>query len=1017
MRTIRFSTVLMVLVLILLSVVSAILLSSAYLAAQRALQQEIVQTYHRDQRTLLSLLGEQFSNIYQISHELIEVNELSSALDRNDHIGIRNIVDSLLDGDSGQRIDAVVITRTSGELVEVRNTGIVNLALPLNNISRRPQTSGRWHSIHEQSGNEDHYLMRLVLPIVEPELGEVVGQLNTYVMLNNNYWLMNQLQQLFGSNAISLSYQNIMIGGLERNPGELAQLRQPTTIANMVEAHKEFILRDHSLKIDASESFSIRMLLPNSAFIALKDTYFRTLIHAAIAVIVFGLLAIWVIYRLTHRSLAQLINYAEQVPESGVPASFSGAKFTEFDRVGHALELMLLRIQDRDQRLASIIDNSPDLIFIKDIAHRYRLVNQRMADVIGQTPEQLIGQVDHQVLDNGVMEVVSAADEQILSTGKPLSYELKMSIPSGQITLLMSKFPIVDELGTPYAIGGIATDITAMKQAEGELKLAQQVFEETAEAIVVLDAGQMILTINRAFTEISGQTLTQGHDAIKVFLQSHPDSLEAFASNSRWQGECVLKHRNGESVPVLVSITPLLSPAMEPRFVLLFTNITELKAAEVRLERMALYDNLTGLPNRSLFYQRLEQCIEAPRNRDHWNSAVMFLDLDRFKSINDTYGHNTGDALLQQVANRLHASVGAKDTVARLGGDEFTIIVRDIQNLGQLKSIAQRILSSVREPYDLGSIRCFTSTSIGIAIVDKDGKDTETLTRHADLAMYQAKERGRNIVQFFDENLNAQNQQRNLLEEGLRAALGKEELFLNFQPRFDIDGERVVGAEALLRWHPAGQGPVSPAVFIPIAEDSTLIVDIGRFVLKQACLAAAHWNQSGAQIPVSVNLSPRQLRDARLLLDLEQALNESKLDPHLLELEITETHVMENIDEVIHTLDLIRAMDISLSVDDFGTGYSSLIYLKKLPVSTVKIDQSFVRDVPDDDDDVVLVQAIIQMSHSLRLNVVAEGVETQAQQEFLRNAGCDELQGFLLARPGTVEQLMEKAGIDVVETA
>lgn len=1017
MRTIRFSTVLLTLVLILLSVVSTVLLSSAYLAAQRALQQEIEQAFQRDQRTLLSLFNEQFDNIYQISHELIEVNKLSSALESNDHIGIRNIVDSLLDGASGQRIDAVVITRTSGELVEVRNTGIINIDLPLNNISRQTQMPNSWYSIHEETDGEEYFLMRLMLPIVEPDLGEVVGQLNTYVLLNNNYWLMNQLQELFGSHAISLSHNNTIIGGLERNAGELAQLRQPVAINKGVEAQDAFVLRDHSLKVGRSDVFSVRMLLPNSAFIALRDTYLHTLALAAVAVVVFGLLAIWVIYRLTYRSLGKLISYAEHVPESGAPIPFTGARFAEFDRVGTALEMMLLRIHDRDQRLASIIDNSPDMIFIKDISHHYRLVNRRMAEIVGQTTEELIGQLDHQVLDSSVMDMANAADEEILSTGKPLRYEVNMTLPGGPATLLMSKFPIIDDQGTPYAIGGIATDITAMKQAEDELRLAQQVFEETAEAIVVLDTSQKILTINRAFTEITGQSLDHAHYAIYTFLQNHPDSQQAFSNSIRWQGECALQHRNGEAVPVLVSITPLHTPGQETRFVLLFTNITELKAAETRLERMALYDNLTGLPNRSLFYQRLEQCLETLQPIGQWNSAVMFLDLDRFKSINDTYGHNTGDALLQQVANRLHTCVGSKDTVARLGGDEFTIIVQDISSLSQLKSIAQRILDSVREPYDLGSIRCFTSTSIGIAIVNKDGRDTETLTRHADLAMYQAKERGRNIVQFFDENLNAQHLQRNQLEEGLRAALGNDELFLNFQPRFDIAGERVVGAEALLRWNPEGKDPVSPAIFIPIAEDSSLIVDIGRFVLKKACLAAAYWNRSGAQIPVSVNLSPRQLRDSRLLLDLEQALNESRLDPHLLELEITETHVMENIDEVIHTLDLIRAMDISLSVDDFGTGYSSLVYLKKLPVSTVKIDQSFVRDVPDDDDDAVLIQAIIRMSHSLRLNVVAEGVETPAQQAFLSNAGCDELQGFLLARPGTVDDLIEKAGIAIEEPA
>ncbi|MCV6591023.1 MAG: EAL domain-containing protein [Marinobacterium sp.] len=1010
MRSLRFSTVLLGLVFLLLAVVSSILLSSAYLGAQRALQQEIVQGYERDQRTLASLLSEQFDNIYQISHELIEVNDLSLALENNDHITIRAIIDSLLDGDSGQRIDAVVVTRSSGELVEVRNTGIINLDLPLNRISRQFQNPNTWHSTHEQVNDQDFHLMRLTLPIIEPELGEVIGQLNTYVLLNNNYWLMNQLQELFGSQAISLSHAGIALGGLERQPGELDFLRAPDLIVDGVQSDKHYILRDHDLRIDNTEMFSIRMLFPNSAFMALQDTYMGTLTHAALAVVVFGFLTMWVIYKLTRRSLAQLTDYAEQVPESGAPVTFAGAHFDEFSRVGRALELMLLRIRDRDKRLASIIDNSPDMIFIKDLNHRYRLINKQMADVLGLPPEQILGQLDRQILHKEVMNVVSNSDQEMLANGEPIRYELKMDSPTGKTNLLMSKFPIVDDHGVPYAIGGIATDITAMKQTEEQLKLAHQVFEETAEAILVLDDKKNILTTNRAFTEISGFTDQDESVTVLAFLNSNPESQSAFSGQGRWQGECLLRRHDGDEVPVLVSITPVLAPEMQSRFVLLFTDITELKAAETRLERLALYDSLTGLPNRSLFYQRLEQSLNLPRNGG-WDTAIMFLDLDRFKSINDTYGHNTGDALLQQVADRLRACVGPMDTVARLGGDEFTIIVREIRNLSQLKSIAHRILTTVREPYDLGSIRCFTSTSIGIAIVHTDGTDTETLTRHADLAMYQAKERGRNLVQFFDETLNAQNQQRHQLEEGLRAALEKEELFLHYQPRFDIDGEYVVGAEALLRWQPHGQDPVSPGVFIPIAEDSNLIVEIGRFVLKEACKAAAHWNQNGSNIPVSVNLSPRQLRDQYLLHDLEQALNEAGLPAHLLELEITETHVMENIDEVIHTLDLIRAMDISLSVDDFGTGYSSLVYLKKLPVNTVKIDQSFVRDVPEDDDDAVLIQAIIRMSHSLRLNVVAEGVETRAQQSFLRAAGCDELQGFLLGRPGTVESLMEIAGL------
>ena len=534
------------------------------------------------------------------------------------------------------------------------------------------------------------------------------------------------------------------------------------------------------------------------------------------------------------------------------------------------------------------------------------------------------------------------------------------------------------------------------------MRLTQQVFAETAEAIIVLDDKQNVLSSNRAFSEMSGFDERDATIAIHSFLADHPDILLQLQYASRWQGEGTLQCLNGRTLPILVSVTLLSSEDDKNRYVLLFSDITKLKIAEQRLERLALYDSLTGLPNRSLFKQRLGEALSSD---SQLITALMFIDLDHFKNINDTYGHSVGDQLLRRVADRLRTCVQAQDTVARLGGDEFTVILREIHNRNQVKQIAQRILTVLSKPYELDSLQCSSSASIGISLIAKDSEDIDTLIHNADQAMYQAKKRGRDVIQFFDAELNAREQKLYHYEKDLHKALSNNELFIQYQPRFDIEGQKVLGAEALVRWRHREHGLIPPSEFIPLAEGSSLIIEIGRFVLFEACHQAAAWNADGYQIPISVNLSPRQLSSHDLVQDINAALNHSGLSAHLLELEITETHVMENINQVLPVLNQIRAMGVKFSIDDFGTGYSSLMYLKKLPVDTLKIDRSFIMDIPGDADDENLVRAIIRMSHSLHLRVVAEGVETEKQQQFLRDQGCDELQGFLLGRPDSAEQL------------
>jgi diguanylate cyclase (GGDEF)-like protein len=433
---------------------------------------------------------------------------------------------------------------------------------------------------------------------------------------------------------------------------------------------------------------------------------------------------------------------------------------------------------------------------------------------------------------------------------------------------------------------------------------------------------------------------------------------------------------------------------------LLFSDISSLKVAEQDLERLAWHDALTGLANRSLFTLELDEALQGEAS-----IAVLFIDLDRFKDVNDRYGHSIGDELLRQAAQRLSACVQARDTVARFGGDEFCVLLRGISQEGPARAIAQRIITALSEPYELVVARCFSSASVGVTLAGRHGCASESLLRKADQAMYEAKARGRQQAVFFETAIDECHQARLRLETGLRQALPGGELRVHYQPRYDIAGGQIVGAEALLRWHSPVHGEVSPAIFIPLAEHSELIVELGRFVLAEACREAAAWARGGMGVPVSVNLSPRQLNAAELIRDIRDALRQSGLPPELLELEITETHVMDHIDRVLPVLHQIRAMGVRLAIDDFGTGHSSLTYLKRLPVELLKIDRSFLVDVPGDGDDEILLAAIIDMAHALGFRVLAEGVESEAQRRFLAGQGCDELQGFLLGRPQAAEQL------------
>ncbi len=438
-----------------------------------------------------------------------------------------------------------------------------------------------------------------------------------------------------------------------------------------------------------------------------------------------------------------------------------------------------------------------------------------------------------------------------------------------------------------------------------------------------------------------------------------------------------------------------------------FDRADEKNRADERIEYLASHDSLTDLPNRETFNGLLREAIDVAQRHDH-RFAVLFIDLDRFKVINDSLGHEAGDLLLLEIANRLRAALRASDVVARLGGDEFVVILDQCGEIDDVQRIATGLLTTLAEPMELAGHECHTTASIGIAMYPANGSDAQTLTKNADMAMYLAKEDGKNGYRFFSKEVKTQSIERLSLESALRRALEREQFSLNYQPKVDIETGQITGVEALLRWTHPDLGNVSPAQFIPLAEETGLIVPIGRWVLNEACAQAMAWQRRGL-LPVSmaVNLSPRQFADEHLLQDVDEALAASGMSPVLLQLEVTESMMMRNVGRALKVLDAIQSRGIRLAIDDFGTGYSSMSLMKHFPIDTIKIDRSFVRDLPQDSEDQAIAQAIISMGKALGMTVVAEGVENAEQEAFLRTHGCDEMQGFLISRPLPAPQMAE----------
>ncbi|MFL6640086.1 MAG: EAL domain-containing protein [Paraburkholderia graminis] len=676
--------------------------------------------------------------------------------------------------------------------------------------------------------------------------------------------------------------------------------------------------------------------------------------------------------------------------------------------------------QRSNQMLEAVIDNIPQRIFWKDLESRYLGCNMAFARDAGLSyPEQVVGKSDADMPWRAFAELLNAHDREVVGTGVPkMNFEVDVVIDGVHRTTVTSKLPFTDGDGRVIGVLGSYTDITERKRADLALRLQSRALDASVNAILITapsPAGNLIEYVNPAFMRITGYDPAEviGHDC-RVLQRDDREQegvaliREALAANREVSAVVRNYRKDGALFWNQLFIAPVPdAEGIITHHIGVINDVTDLMRYQEQLEYQANYDSLTRLPNRNLLRDRLQHALIVAQ-RQHKGVAVVFMDLDGFKNVNDSLGHSVGDRLLGVVAERLARCTRTSDTVARHGGDEFVVVMTDTVDEQSLIAWMERVRASISEPVWLDGTELYVGCSLGASLFPQDGDDAETLMKKADLAMYRAKDMGRNTFQFYQPEMNASAGARLNLERRLRRALRDNQFLLHYQPQVDIHTGRIVGTEALVRWRDPEVGLVPPSSFIPVAEESGLIGPLSEWVLREACRQNKAWQDLGLPpARVSVNLSARVFQQRDIAKLVMQVLDETGLEPRYLELELTESAIMRNAEEAVSMLNELSALGIGLAIDDFGTGYSSLSYLKRFPVDRLKIDRSFVSDIGISGDDETITSAIIALAHSLKLQVIAEGVETSAQLDFLKERACDEMQGFYFAKPLSTDAISE----------
>ncbi|MFD2366416.1 EAL domain-containing protein [Pseudoduganella sp. GCM10020061] len=681
-----------------------------------------------------------------------------------------------------------------------------------------------------------------------------------------------------------------------------------------------------------------------------------------------------------------------------------------------ALRLRIARkivaLWETEHRLGTVLDSVDSLIYMKDRHHRYTYANRSLRTFLGRDEAGIIGRQDSDLFSEPVAAQILGDDVRTMAERQRLVTEETVPDAHGRpLTFVTTKIPLCREDGSVYGLCGISTDISERRAAEEANRIAATVFQ-SAEGMFVAGPDRRLLRVNDAYASMTGFGAGELAGAPLPAFSLERDGEDAGAAmwasaeaGGKWQGEIWTRRKNGRAYPARLTVTAVRDAGGRiTHFVGTQGDITAQTLAQDEIAKLAYYDSLTGLPNRRRLLERLRHCLPLHRSRGQV-LALLILDLDNFKDLNDLRGHENGDRLLQQVGERISACTRPGDTVARLGGDEFVVVLENAgmdeqEAASHAAATGWNIIAAVREPFLINGMPHFATCSVGAALATPDDGDIDSLMKRGDMAMYGAKRNGRNTLQFFHPDMEAAVTWRLALEGELRDALERSTFALHYQPQVDGQG-RITGAEALLRWNNAAGHAVSPAEFIPVAEACGLIIPLGRWALRSACTQLAHWHKRQAMrhLSVAVNVSAKQFRQPDFVGEVMSIVRESGIDPARLKLELTESVLVEDLDDTIGKMLQLKQFGVGFALDDFGTGYSSLSYLKRLPLDQLKIDRSFVRDILCNSNDASIARSIVALAQALGLGIIAEGVETEAQRAFLAELGCESCQGYLFGKP------------------
>ncbi|WP_286239386.1 putative bifunctional diguanylate cyclase/phosphodiesterase [Neptuniibacter halophilus] len=776
-------------------------------------------------------------------------------------------------------------------------------------------------------------------------------------------------------------------------------------------------------------SFPIRLILPGifllaaAVIVPVVDLLFAddsagpgiSTPSLLVSLICLALLLMLVTGALLRRQVSQLLRTSG--PQSVLAQSPVLPQGHELWALQKAIEMQYRLVETGSQQreanaelLDQLLQNSPTMIVIRDTQGRCLRANPAYLAFAGVEQESaLIGKTVDQFLPRDIAESALEADQQVLQSRTHDSRELVFQQEGKSRLLYSERFPLFDENDAIHAVCTVATDLTARAEREKEQSLTRYIFESTKDGILVTDRNNRIVQVNPAFENTTGYSLAEVQGKAPNILNSHKQTPSFYEQmwqeiehQGSWSGEIWNRKKSGEIYPEWLTVKTIFDEQGQiDGYFGVFTDISEQKKTEDSLRNMAYFDPLTNLANRSMCRERLSHDMKLA-DRHHEALALVFIDLDFFKHVNDSLGHEYGDRLLVEAAQRIQDQVRSSDTVVRWGGDEFILILPGIFKANMALVVASNVLDSLKQPFRLKNTDVYIGASIGIALYPDDARDGETLIRHADAAMYSAKSKGRDQICFFDPELNRKNLELIQIKADLRKAIEQEVFSLVYQPKVCLQSQKILGMEALLRWQREDGSFVSPADFIPVAERSGLIMPLGQWVMANVCKQVDQWQQQGQIVDgqrISVNLSPRQLSDPQLLPQMRRQFEQYPGIEQYLNIEITETAVIENIQSIMPVLEEIREMGLQVELDDFGSGYSSLNYLRQLPVDILKVDRTFTAELGVGVPEQAIMETIIKMAHSLDILVVAEGLETPLQLEILQQLGCDKGQGYLFSRP------------------